>query len=109
MFCWLYSAEDPNPEEPQYLLNDIAAVVQRIQQDYEHVGTLPNTPKSITSASKLAHNHTKDLLPQLVEMITDMSELRQRVVHRKVWFIPRILNIYQHIHMLYANSVLISF
>lgn len=75
---------DLNSNETQYLLSDISAAVQKIQQDHEHINGLANTPKSLTLASKTAQIHTKNLLPSLTEMILEMSKIHQAEMQRKV-------------------------
>ncbi|KAF3936272.1 hypothetical protein ABW19_dt0206719 [Dactylella cylindrospora] len=75
--------EDPSSGEAQSLLGDIRAMVQKIQQDHDHISAYPNTAKSISSVSKVAHTHTKDYLPSLVECVSDLGALVQAAVQRK--------------------------
>ncbi|KAK6538790.1 oligomeric, coiled-coil, peripheral membrane protein [Orbilia ellipsospora] len=76
--------EDPGAaEEAQSLLSDIRALVAKIQQDYEHISAYPNNPKSISSVSKIAHTHTKDYLPSLVQFVTELGGLVQSCIQRK--------------------------
>jgi len=75
---------DLNSNETQYLLSDISAAVQKIQQDHDHISSLANTVKSLALASKTAQVHTKNLLPSLTEMILEMSKIHQAEMQRKV-------------------------
>ncbi|KAF3917896.1 hypothetical protein ABW20_dc0108121 [Dactylellina cionopaga] len=75
--------EDPAAGEAASLLSDIRALVQKIQQDAEHIAAYPNTNKSLTSVSKIAHTHTKDYLPSLVEFVTELGALVQASIQRK--------------------------
>ncbi|EPS44336.1 hypothetical protein H072_1674 [Dactylellina haptotyla CBS 200.50] len=75
--------EDPSAGEAQSLLSDIRALVQKIQQDAEHIAAYPNSPKSISSVSKIAHTHTKDYLPSLVQFVSELGGLAQASIQRK--------------------------
>ncbi|KAK6354755.1 oligomeric, coiled-coil, peripheral membrane protein [Orbilia brochopaga] len=75
--------EDPSSDEAQSLLSDVRTLVQKIQQDQAHISSYPNSSKSIPSVSQIAHTHTKDYLPNLVEFVTELGALVQAAVQRK--------------------------
>ncbi|KAK6527043.1 oligomeric, coiled-coil, peripheral membrane protein [Arthrobotrys megalospora] len=75
--------EDPSPSEASGLLADIRVLVQKIQQDTEHISSYANNQKSISSISKIAHTHTKDYLPALIQYTTELGGLVQASIQRK--------------------------
>ncbi|KAF3313230.1 oligomeric, coiled-coil, peripheral membrane protein [Orbilia oligospora] len=75
--------EDSNSAEAEGLLADIRVLVQKIQQDTEHIGTYANNSKSISSISKIAHTHTKDYLPALIQYTSELGGIVQACIQRK--------------------------
>ena len=61
--------------EPAQLMQDIEAIAKRVSNDYESVLGYPNTPKSVSQASKSALLHTKNFLPSLTKRSLEMDEL----------------------------------
>ncbi|PGH04025.1 hypothetical protein GX51_03695 [Blastomyces parvus] len=65
----LVEASHPSPQEnASSLLEEVETIAKKISSDYEHVLALPNTQKTLSSVSRMALNHTKDLLPSMLEM-----------------------------------------
>ncbi|KAK6508442.1 oligomeric, coiled-coil, peripheral membrane protein [Arthrobotrys conoides] len=75
--------EDTNSAEAEGLLADIRVLVQKIQQDTEHIATYANNSKSISSISKIAHTHTKDYLPALIQYTSELGGIVQACIQRK--------------------------
>ncbi|KAK6333216.1 oligomeric, coiled-coil, peripheral membrane protein [Orbilia javanica] len=75
--------EDTTSGEAEGLLSDIRVLVQKIQQDTEHIAIYPNNSKSIPSISKIAHTHTKDYLPALIQYTTELGVIVQACIQRK--------------------------
>jgi autophagy-related protein 11 len=69
--------------EPQRLLDEIEAVVKKVDSDYEHVLSLPANPKSIAQVSKMALLHTRNYLPAVLEYSAEMGDLVRRSVEQK--------------------------
>ncbi|KAL4926273.1 autophagy protein ATG11 [Aspergillus undulatus] len=58
----------PNSSGVEGLLQEVETISKKIQSDYEHVLALPNNQKTLANISRLALNHTKDLLPSMLEI-----------------------------------------
>ncbi|KAL2867102.1 autophagy protein ATG11 [Aspergillus lucknowensis] len=56
------------------LIQEVETISRKIQSDYEHVLALPNNQKTLANISRLALNHTQDLLPSLVEIGVEIRE-----------------------------------
>ncbi|KAL4969544.1 autophagy protein ATG11 [Aspergillus stella-maris] len=56
------------------LLQEVETISRKIQSDYEHVLALPNNQKTLANISRLALNHTKDLLPSMLEIGMEIRE-----------------------------------
>ncbi|KAL2814923.1 autophagy-related protein 11-domain-containing protein [Aspergillus granulosus] len=56
------------------LLQEVETLSKKIQSDYEHVLALPNNQKTLANISRLALNHTQDLLPSLLDIGVEMRE-----------------------------------
>ncbi|OJJ00219.1 hypothetical protein ASPVEDRAFT_127955 [Aspergillus versicolor CBS 583.65] len=56
------------------LLQEVEPLAKKIQSDYEHVLALPNNQKALASISRLALNHTKDILPSMLEIGLEIRE-----------------------------------
>ncbi|KAJ5493148.1 Autophagy-related protein 11 [Penicillium diatomitis] len=71
------------------LLEEVETLAKKIESDYEHVLGLQNNPKTLANVSRLAFNHTQNLLPSLLELSSDIHRglelaLRQRSDAEKV-------------------------
>ncbi|KAK6512350.1 oligomeric, coiled-coil, peripheral membrane protein [Arthrobotrys musiformis] len=80
---WKKNEDTTSSSEADGLLSDIRVLVQKIQQDTEHIATYANTPKAISSISKIAHTHTKDYLPALIQYTTELGGIVQSSIQRK--------------------------
>ncbi|KAL4810287.1 autophagy-related protein 11-domain-containing protein [Aspergillus unguis] len=56
------------PSNIEGLLQEMETLSRKIQSDYEHVLALPNDQKTLANISRLALNHTQDLLPSMLEV-----------------------------------------
>ncbi|KAJ0426064.1 autophagy-related protein 11-domain-containing protein [Aspergillus carlsbadensis] len=56
------------------LLQEVETLSKKIQSDYEHVLALPNNQKTLANISRLALNHTQELLPSLLEIGVEVRE-----------------------------------
>ncbi|OAX80186.1 hypothetical protein ACJ72_05483 [Emergomyces africanus] len=82
----LVEASHPSPQEnASGLLEEIETIAKKIASDYEHVLALPNTQKTLSSVSRMALNHTKDLLPSMLEMGLEIqTTLEQSIKQRNL-------------------------
>lgn len=62
-------------DEPAQLLQDIEAVANKIDADYQMTLDFSNTTKDLTQASKLAALHTERLLPTIRERALGMDNI----------------------------------
>lgn len=63
--------------EPAQLLQDIEAVANKIETDYQTTLEFSNTTKDLTQASKLAALHTERSLPSIRERAREMDDMLQ--------------------------------
>ncbi|CBF83808.1 autophagy protein ATG11 [Aspergillus nidulans FGSC A4] len=56
------------------LLQEIEPLSRKIQSDYEHVLGLSNNSKTLANISRLALNHTQDILPSMLEIAMEIRE-----------------------------------
>ncbi|KAL5339170.1 autophagy-related protein 11-domain-containing protein [Aspergillus crustosus] len=56
------------------LLQEMETLSRKIKSDYDHVSALSNNQKALSSISRLALNHTKDLLPSMLEIGHEVRE-----------------------------------
>lgn len=64
------------------LLHEVDTVTKKISSDCEHVLALPNNQKTLANISRLALNHTKDLLPSLLDIGGELHAALDESVHR---------------------------
>lgn len=70
-------------DSPSDLVEELETITKKIGSDYEHVLGLPNSSKTLSSVSRMALNHTKDLLPSMMELCHEMrTSLEQSVKQR---------------------------
>ncbi|KAJ5103674.1 hypothetical protein N7532_004203 [Penicillium argentinense] len=63
----------PNSENGEEgLLEEVETIAKKIHSDYEHVLGLPNNQRMLANISRLALNHTQNLLPSLFELGKDI-------------------------------------
>ncbi|PGH18044.1 hypothetical protein AJ79_00670 [Helicocarpus griseus UAMH5409] len=70
-------------ENASGLLEEIETIAKKISADYEHVLVLPNSQKTLSSISKMALNHTKDLLPSMLEMGLEIQTILEQSVKQR--------------------------
>lgn len=75
------TSQAPALEGAHNLLDEIETVARKISADYEHVLVLPNSSKTLSSVSRIALNHTKDLLPSMVEVGSEMQNTLQHAIN----------------------------
>ena len=77
------AAQPPAHDSASDLVDELETITKKISSDYEHVLGLPNSSKTLSSVSRMALNHTKDLLPSMVELCHEMrTSLEQSVKQR---------------------------
>lgn len=64
------------------LLEELETIAKKIGSDYEHVLGVPNNQKMLANISRLALNHTQNLLPSLLESSSDLQRSLERAVRR---------------------------
>lgn len=65
------------------LLEEVETIAKKIGSDYEHVLGLPNNQKMLANISRLALNHTQNLLPSLLELSSDLQRSLEQAVRRR--------------------------
>jgi autophagy-related protein 11 len=73
----------PDFEGVDGLLEEVETIAKKIGSDYEHVLGLPNNQKTLANISRLAFNHTQDLLPNLAEFGAELQAALEQAVHRR--------------------------
>ncbi|RAL01698.1 autophagy protein ATG11 [Aspergillus ibericus CBS 121593] len=64
------------------LLQEVETISKKIQSDYEHVVALPNNQKTLANISRLALNHTTNLLPSLLDVSNEIQAGLEEAVRR---------------------------
>ncbi|KAE8152691.1 autophagy-related protein 11-domain-containing protein [Aspergillus avenaceus] len=64
------------------LLQEVETISKKIQSDYEHVLALPNNQKTLANISRLALNHTKGLLPSLLDISAEIQTALEETVRQ---------------------------
>ncbi|KAJ5888006.1 hypothetical protein N7495_008047 [Penicillium taxi] len=70
-------------EEDDGMLTEVETIAKKIGSDYEHVLSLPNNQKMLANVSRLALNHTQNLLPSLLELGGDIQHALEQAVRRR--------------------------
>ncbi|KAJ5095410.1 hypothetical protein NUU61_004766 [Penicillium alfredii] len=65
------------------LLEEVEAHAKKIGSDYEHVLGLPNNQKTLANISRLALNHTQNLLPSLADISVELQTGLELAVRRR--------------------------
>lgn len=73
----------PGAGDDSFLLEEVETIAKKIGSDYEHVLGLPNNQKMLANISRLALNHTQNLLPSLSELGFDLQEALKGAVRRR--------------------------
>ncbi|KAJ5648206.1 hypothetical protein N7490_004578 [Penicillium lividum] len=70
-------------EVDEGLLAEVETITKKIGSDYEHVLALPNNQKMLANISRLALNHTQNLLPSLLAAGADLQQALAHSVRRR--------------------------
>ncbi|CAG8280877.1 unnamed protein product [Penicillium salamii] len=65
------------------LVEEVETITKKIDSDYEHVLGLPKNQKTLANISRLAFNHTQDLLPTLLEFGAELQAALVQAVQRR--------------------------
>ncbi|KAI2793087.1 Autophagy-related protein 11 [Penicillium oxalicum] len=65
------------------LLEEVETLAKKIGSDYEHVLGLQNNPKTLANVSRLAFNHTQNLLPSLLDLSSDVYQTLERALRQR--------------------------
>jgi len=65
------------------LIEEVEVVARKVNADYEHVLSLPNTQKSMTDLPRTALLHTRNFLPALQQTNTEIDQLLQHTIERR--------------------------
>lgn len=77
------NSQASNTSEPAQLLEEIEIVANKLSSDLEHVQSLPRTAHSISQVSKMASLHTRNYIPTLNDLCSEMNELVRRAQQNK--------------------------
>ena len=67
-------------EEADQLLEEVETLAKKIVSDYEHILSLPSNSKTLSSVSRMALGHTKQLLPSLTGASIEVGQALQQAV-----------------------------
>ena len=70
-------------EQAGRLIEEIQVLGKKISADYEYVTGLPNNPKTISQVSRTALLHTRNFLPSMVQIHSEMGQLWHDSAQRK--------------------------
>lgn len=70
-------------EQAGRLMEEIQVLGKKISADYEYVTGLPNNPKTISQVSRTALLHTRNFLPSMVQIHSEIGQLWHDSAQRK--------------------------
>ena len=70
-------------EQAGRLMEEVEIIARKVSTDYEHVIGLPNSQKSITQTAKIAMLQARNLLPSLLQINAEASQLLKKTAERK--------------------------
>ena len=76
-------SESDVDDQTTRLTEEIEVVAKKVNADYEHILTLPETEKSLKDISRTALLHTRNFMPALQQTHADLNQLLLRTVERK--------------------------
>ncbi|KAK2731804.1 oligomeric, coiled-coil, peripheral membrane protein [Onygenales sp. PD_40] len=80
----LVETSHPSPQESaSNHLEELETIAKKITSDYEHILALPNTQKTLSGISRMALNHTKDLLPSMMEISIEIQTSLEQAVKKR--------------------------
>ncbi|KAK9237644.1 hypothetical protein V1525DRAFT_456545 [Lipomyces kononenkoae] len=65
------------------ILEDLQAIVQKINKDAAYIADLPNTPASIRSITRMASLHQREYLPTISGAVSELWEYNRNAQSRK--------------------------
>ncbi|KAJ5167968.1 uncharacterized protein N7482_003562 [Penicillium canariense] len=65
------------------LLEEVETLAKKIGSDCEHVLGLPNNQKMLANISRLALNHTQNLLPSILDLSAELHHALEQAVRRR--------------------------
>lgn len=77
------SSENLNSDDISTLYDDVETITKKIGSDYEDLLRMPDNQKSVSTASRRALIHTRDLLPSLQNLAGEISQNAQQAVIRR--------------------------
>ena len=77
------SMSESDVDQTERLTEELEVVAKKINADYEHITTLPETEKSLKDISRTALLHTRNFIPALQQTHADIDQLLLRTVERK--------------------------
>ena len=76
-------SESDVDDQAARLTEEVEVVAKKVNADYEHIRTLPETEKSLKDISRTALLHTRNFIPALQQTHADIDQLLSRTVERK--------------------------
>lgn len=76
-------SESDVEDQTSRLTEEIEVVAKKINADYEHILSLPETDKSLKDMARTALLHTRNFIPTLQQTHADITQLLSRTVERK--------------------------
>ena len=73
----------PESTEGEDILLEVETIAKKIGSDYEHVVGLQSNQKVLANISRLALNHTQNLLPSLLDLSGDLQQALVAAVQRR--------------------------
>lgn len=73
----------PPADPDEGLLAEVETIAKKIGSDHEHVIGLPNNQKMLANVSRLALNHTQNLLPSLLAASADLQQALEHSIERR--------------------------
>lgn len=73
----------PESTEGDDILLEVETIAKKIGSDYEHVVGLQSNQKVLANISRLALNHTQNLLPSLLDLSGDLQQALVAAVQRR--------------------------
>ena len=70
-------------DQARRLMEEVEVVAKKINADYEHILTIPDSQKSMNDMSRTALLHTRNFLPALQQTSAEINQLLRHSVERK--------------------------
>ncbi len=70
-------------EQANRLMEEIEVLGKKVNADYEYINGLPNSQKTISQVSRTALLHTRNFLPSMLQIHTEMAQLWHDSAQRK--------------------------